>query len=122
MSKIKRPSKVATKPAPQDKLLLTPEQQAVGIALAGSSIVTPLLLALLDKVLTLDEIQTICGRAKAIAGNFSDLPEGKFALACLEDFLLARDPVSQDTNSLAPDLVPWDQPASAERPEDITAS
>ena len=122
MSKIKRPSKVAAKPAPQDKSQLTPEQQAIGIALAGSSIVTPLLLALLDKVLTLDEIQTICGRAKAIAGNFGDLPEGQFALACLEDFLLARDPVSRDTNSLAPDLVPSDQPASVERPEDVTAS
>src|SRR5215470_1267830 len=85
---------------------LTKEQQAIGIALAGGSISTPLLLALLDKVLTLDEIQSVCNRAREIARNFEDLPEGRFALACLEDFLLARNQIGRDAG---PALVPSDQ-------------
>jgi hypothetical protein len=88
---------------------LTKQQQAIGIALAGGSISTPLLLALLDKVLTLDEIQSVCSRAREIARNFEDLPEGQFALACLEDFLLARGQVGRDGAAPAPALVPSDQ-------------
>ena len=123
MSKTKRPLKAGENSAPPSRRQFTPEQQAMGIALAGSALSTPLLLALLDKVLTLDEIQTICTRARAIAGNFSDLPEGKFALACLEDFLLARSPLTEDNaDQAAPDLVPSDQGESTAKPTNPAAS
>ena len=114
----KRSSKPKAMPQP------TREQQAVGIALAGSSIVTPLLLALLDKVLTFEEIQAICARAREIAGNFDDRPEGRFALACLDDFLLARAPVSHDADARSPALVPSDPADGAPRSdnEDVTAT
>jgi len=81
----------------------TSEQQAVGVALAGASIATPLLLALLDKALSFEEVQAVCRRATEIAGRFEHLPEGKFALACIDDFLLTRTPVDR-----APALVPTD--------------
>ena len=83
----------------------TPEQQAVGVALAGASIATPLLLALLDKALSFEEVQAVCRRASEIAGRFEHLPEGKFALACIDDFLLTRTP---DSNGRSPALVPAD--------------
>jgi hypothetical protein len=112
MSRSKRTSSPATKSTTAKAAgaaPLTKQQQAVGIALAGGSISTPLLLALLDKVLTLDEIQSVCGRAREIARNFEDLPEGQFALACLEDFLLARSQIGRDGAAHAPGLVPSDQ-------------
>src|SRR5262249_49730688 len=79
------------------------EQQAIGVALAGASIATPLLLALLDKALSFDEVRSVCRRATEIASRLEHLPEGKFALACIDDFLLTRTPV--DSNP-APMLVP----------------
>jgi hypothetical protein len=129
MARAKRPSSSAknvaernsaAKPAPP----LTSRQQAVGIALAGGSLATPLLLALLDKVLTLDEIQAVCARAREIARNYGDLPEGQFALACLEDFLLARTPVTVTPDSQSPALVPSDPQQACPRSdaEDVTAA
>jgi hypothetical protein len=85
----------------------TTEQQAVGVALAGASIATPLLLALLDKALSFEEVQAVCRRATEIAGRFEHLPEGKFALACIDDFLLTRTPVDR-----SPALVPADTTAA----------
>jgi hypothetical protein len=41
-----------------------------------------------------------------IAGRFEHLPEGKFALACIDDFLLTRTPADRDGSS--PALVPAD--------------
>src|SRR5215468_4655297 len=117
MSRSKRTSSPAGKgTTAKSEAPLTKEQQAIGIALAGGSISTPLLLALLDKVLTLDEIQSICNRAREIARNFEDLPEGRFALACLEDFLLARNQIGRDAG---PALVPSDQqdPDQQDAPE-----
>jgi hypothetical protein len=58
---------------------------------------------LLDKALTFDEVQSVCRRATEIASRFEHLPEGKFALACIDDFLLTRTPA--DSNR-SPALVP----------------
>src|SRR5690349_3814879 len=73
-----------SEPAPELQAVAepSPEQQAIGVALAGASIATPLLLALLDKALTFEEVQAVCRRATEIASRFEHLPEGKFALAC----------------------------------------
>ena len=112
MSSIKRTSKpvakatsskqaVAEPSLEQQAIEPTSEQQAVGVALAGASIATPLLLALLDKALSFEEVQAVCRRATEIAGRFEHLPEGKFALACIDDFLLTRTP-----SDPSPALVP----------------
>jgi len=102
-----------TEPAPEQQTVSEPvpelqavaeptsEQQAIGVALAGASIATPLLLALLDKALTFEEVQSVCRRATEIASRFEHLPEGKFALACIDDFLLTRTPAEK-----SPALVP----------------
>jgi hypothetical protein len=121
MSTSKRTSKPAAKAAsqsnqkqqatsePEQSSEPTTEQQAVGVALAGASIATPLLLALLDKALSFEEVQSVCRRATEIAGRFEHLPEGKFALACIDDFLLTRTPV----DSKSPALVPADATEAA---------
>jgi hypothetical protein len=100
------------------------EQHAVGVALAGGAIATPLLLALLDKVLSLDEIQSIRCRAREIAANFEDLPEGKFALACIDDFLLLRslNRAGAERDSLSPAIVPSDVPDASQPSQDETAT
>ena len=100
---------------------LTHRQQALGLALAGGALSTPLLLALFEKVLSFDEIKSICCRAREIASHFEDLPEGKFALACLDDFLLPRR-LNQETESSSPTIVPSDapvnsQPSAADSPQ-----
>ena len=40
--------------------------------------------------------------------NYGARPEGQFALACLEDFLLARTPVARHTGSQSPVLLASD--------------
>ena len=86
----------------------------VGLALAGGAISTPLLLALLDKALSFEEIRSVVHRAREIASHFDGLPEGKFALACLDDFLLPRTPtrMAEAAESPAPAIVPSDAPDS----------
>jgi len=96
-------------------------QQALGLALAGGALSTPLLLALFEKVLSFEEIKNVCCRAREIASHFEDLPEGKFALACLDDFLLPRR-LNQETESSSPTIVPSDapdnsQPSAADSPQ-----
>jgi hypothetical protein len=120
MSRKRHPAKRAstsasTPTAGVNSAQLTHEQQAIGLALAGGALATPLLLALLDKALSLEEIQSICYRAREIAGHFDDLPEGRFALACLDDFLLPRTSrrMSEATDS-SPAIVPSDAPESAQ--------
>ena len=116
MSRKTRTPKSASNSAPQ----LTRKQQAAGVALAGGSIATPLLLALLDKALSFEEVQAICSRAREIAGNFDDLPEGKYALACIDDFLLPRTPSSPEANS--PAIVPSDDLDSSQRSDNEDAT
>jgi hypothetical protein len=100
------------------------KQRAVGAALAGGAIATPLLLALLDKALSLDEIESIRCRAREIAANFEDLPEGKFALACIDDFFLLRslNRVGADRDSLSPAIVPSDIPDACQPSQDKTTT
>jgi hypothetical protein len=95
-------------------------QHAVGVALAGGAIATPLLLALLDKMLSMDEIESIRCRAREIAANFEDLPEGRFALACIDDFLLLRslNRVGAERDSLSPAIVPSDIPDARQPSQD----
>ena len=100
---------------------LTHRQQALGLALAGGALSTPLLLALFEKVLSFDEIKGVCCRAREIALHFEDLPEGKFALACLDDFLLPRR-LNHESDSSSPTIVPSDapdnsQPSAADSPQ-----
>ena len=54
-----------------------------------------------------ERLQAVCRRATEIAGRFEHLPDGKFALACIDDFLLTRTPVDR-----APALVPTDNTAA----------
>jgi hypothetical protein len=95
---------------------LTHKQQAIGLALAGGALSTPLLLALFEKTLSFEEIKSICCRAREIASHFEDLPEGKFALACLDDFLLPRTPsrLNQEADASSPTIVPSDVPDSSQ--------
>ena len=92
---------------------LTHRQQALGLALAGGALSTPLLLALFEKVLSFDEIKGVCCRAREIASHFEDLPEGKFALACLDDFLLPRR-LNHEAKSSSPTIVPSDAPDNSQ--------
>ena len=92
---------------------LTHRQQALGLALAGGALSTPLLLALFEKVLSFDEIKGVCCRAREIASHFEDLPEGKFALACLDDFLLPRR-LNHEAESSSPTIVPSDAPDNSQ--------
>ena len=92
---------------------LTHRQQALGLALAGGALSTPLLLALFEKVLSFDEIKGVCCRAREIASHFEDLPEGKFALACLDDFLLPRR-LNHESDSSSPTIVPSDAPDNSQ--------
>jgi hypothetical protein len=92
---------------------LTHRRQALGLALAGGALSTPLLLALFEKVLSFDEIKSVCCRAREIAAHFEDLPEGKFALACLDDFLLPRS-LNRETESSSPTIVPSDAPDASQ--------
>src|SRR6516162_301723 len=92
---------------------LTHRQQALGLALAGGALSTPLLLALFEKVLSFDEIKGVCCRARVIASHFEDLPEGKFALACLDDFLLPRR-LNHESDSSSPTIVPSDGPDNSQ--------
>ena len=100
------------------------KQHALGAALAGGAIATPLLLALLDKALSLDEIESIRCRAREIAANFEDLPEGKFALACIDDFFLLRslNRVGAEPDSLSPAIVPLDIPDAGQPSQDKTTT
>jgi hypothetical protein len=100
------------------------KQRATGVALAGGAIATPLLLALLDKVLSVEEIESIRCRAREIAANFEDLPEGKFALACIDDFFLLRtlNRFGAERDSLSPAIVPSDVPDACQPSQDKTTT
>jgi hypothetical protein len=112
-----RPNKSVSKLAslsPSTPAPPTQQQQALGVALAGGAITTPLLLALLDKVLSFEETHAICRRAREIAIQFDNLPEGKFALACIDDFLMARSLSEPNTDEQSPTLVPSQKPDDPE--------
>jgi hypothetical protein len=115
----------ASEPARAAKAAQTEQKQnAIGVALAGGAIATPLLLALLDKVLSVEEIESIRCRAREIAANFEGLPEGKFALACIDDFFLLRslNRVGAERDSLSPAIVPSDVPDACQPSQDKTTT